>query len=170
MWTRPGKKLLFMGSELAPQSEWTHRESLDWNLGEQPQRRAFARLLEELGRLYGSHPCLWRSDPDPGGFRWIDAGDRTQSVISYVRASGNDELLVFLNATPVPRDDYRVGVPHPGRYREVLNTDARDFGGSGHPTAPHLDAEPQPSHGLQQSLRLGLPPLACVALIRESGT
>jgi 1,4-alpha-glucan branching enzyme len=168
MWTRPGKKLLFMGSELAPHREWSHRESLDWHLREDPQRQALDRLLETLGRLYHAHPCLWRSDPDPAGFRWIDCGDHLQSVISYVRQSESDELLVFLNATPVPRDDYRVGVPHPGRYRELLNTDDPTFGGSGYATVSHSEAEPHPLHGLPQSLRLRLPPLACLALVRET--
>jgi 1,4-alpha-glucan branching enzyme len=157
-----------MGSELAPQREWSHRESLDWHLAEDPQRQALARLLETLGRLYHEHPCLWRADPDPAGFRWIDCGDRSQSVISYLRQSGPDELLLFVNASPVPRDDYCVGVPQPGRYRELLNTDAPVFGGSGYLTSDRLLAEPHALHGLPQSLRLRLPPLGCLMLVREN--
>jgi 1,4-alpha-glucan branching enzyme len=166
-WTRPGKKLLFMGSELAPWEEWNHRKSLDWHLAEQPERQGLLRLLEQLGRLYHEHPCLWRSDPDPEGFRWIDCEDHVQSVVSYLRRHQGDELLVVMNATPVPRDDYRVGAPNAGRYRELLCSDHSAFGGSGYTTRERVETEPHAYHGCAESLRLRLPPLACLVLGRE---
>ena len=102
-YTRPGKKLLFMGTEFAPSREWDHRESLDWHLADDPDRARLSHFLEALGRLYHAHPCLWRSDPDPDGFAWIDCSDRQHSVVSYRRRDGDDEMVVVLNATPVPR-------------------------------------------------------------------
>ncbi len=166
-WTRPGKKLVFMGTELAPDREWTHRESLDWHLAEDPPRRGLARLLEDLGRIYHAHPALWRTDPDPHGFRWIDCSDHQQSIVSYLRRSDGDELVVVLNATPVPRGDYRIGVPRSGRYREILDTDSPAYGGSGWETFRRPHSEAHPFHGMSDSLRLRIPPLSCLVLRRE---
>jgi 1,4-alpha-glucan branching enzyme len=163
-YTRPGKKLLFMGSELAPHGEWDYRHSLDWHLAEDPWRIGLARLLEVLGWLYQEHACLWRSDPDPGAFAWIDCSDRDQSVFSYWRRYGDDELLVVVNATPVPRVGYRIGAPHAGRWVETLSTDAREFGGSGFETLASLIADPIPCHGYPHSLCLRIPPLACLVI------
>jgi len=163
-YTRPGKKLLFMGAELAPHGEWDHRQSLDWHLAGDPRRIGLSRLLEVLGWLYLEHPCLWRSDSDPEGFAWIDCSDRDQSVVSYRRRSGDDELVVVVNATPEPRVDYRIGAPHPGLWVEKLSSDAREFGGSGFETLASVIAEPIPCHGHPQSLCLRLPPLSCLVL------
>jgi 1,4-alpha-glucan branching enzyme len=163
-YTRPGKKLLFMGAELAPHGEWDQRYSLDWHLAGDPSRIGLARLLEVLGWLYLEHPCLWRSDPDPEGFAWIDCSDRDQSVVSYRRCCGEDELVVVVNATPEPRVDYRIGAPHPGLWVEKLSTDAREFGGSGFETLASVIAEPISCHGHPQSLCLRLPPLSCLVL------
>jgi 1,4-alpha-glucan branching enzyme len=163
-YTRPGKKLLFMGSELAPHGEWDYRNSLDWHLANDPPRMGLARLLEALGRLYRQHACLWRADVDPEGFAWIGCDDRENSVFSYLRRSDDDELLIILNATPVPRYDYQIGAPRPGRYVQILSSDYHEFGGSGFDSPAELETEPIPFHGHPQSLRLRLPPLGALVL------
>jgi 1,4-alpha-glucan branching enzyme len=163
-YTRPGKKLLFMGTELAPWTEWHYDASLDWHLETDPPRIGLRKLLERLGRIYRERTCLYRRDPDYDGFRWIDCSDFEQSVLSYVRSDGADHLVVVLNLTPVPRDDYRIGTPGFGPYRQVLNTDDEEFGGSGYPAI--VDARPEPVawHGFENSIRLRLPPLAALVL------
>jgi len=166
-WTRPGKKLLFMGSELAPQGEWNFQHSLDWHLADDPPRAGVERLLEALGRLYREHPCLWRVDPDPDGFAWIDCHDRRHSIVSYVRRDGGDELLVVLNATPTPHADYRIGAPPAGSWRLRFSSDAPAFGGSGFATTERAALEAVPLHGFAQSIRLALPPLAALVYERE---
>jgi 1,4-alpha-glucan branching enzyme len=163
-WTRPGKKLLFMGTELAPWTEWCHDASLEWSLAGDPLRAGLARFVEALGRLYHAHPSLWRSDPDPEGFAWIDCSDAENSVISYRRRSGPDELVVVLNATPVPRPAYRIGAPRAGEWSEALCSDAGGFGGSDWARPARVRAEPIPLHGLPHSVELALPPLACLVL------
>jgi 1,4-alpha-glucan branching enzyme len=167
--TRPGKKLLFMGSELAPYREWDFTSSLDWHLEKDPPRLGLSHFLAQLTRLYREHRCLWRSDPDPEGFAWIDCSDREQSVISYRRRDGEDELIVVLNATPVVRHDYRIGAPRGGRWFRLLDSDAPEFGGSGCETFGRPQAEPIPWHGLPHSLSLRLPPLGCLVLAPEGG-
>ena len=156
-----------MGTELAPPGEWDFEQSLDWHLAEDPPRAGLARLLQQLGRLYREHPCLWRGDPDPGGFGWIDCNDREHSVLSYLRRDGGDELLVVLNVTPAPRTDYRIGVPPAGAWRLRLSTDSHEFGGSGFAVSERALVEPVPFHGYAQSMRLALPPLAALVLERE---
>jgi 1,4-alpha-glucan branching enzyme len=163
-YTRPGKVLLFMGSELAPYREWDHDTSLDWHLADDPPRAGLGRFLEDLGRLYRETPCLWRSDPDAHGFAWIDCADLENSVVSYVRRDGDDHVVVVLNLTPVPRDGYRLGVPHAGTYVERLSSDEERFGGSGAVTARRIATEPLPFHGQPQSIRLRLPPLGALVL------
>jgi 1,4-alpha-glucan branching enzyme len=164
-WTRPGGKLIFMGTELAPHREWTHRESLDWHLADDPDRQGLQQLFRDLGQLYREHPCLWLDDTEASSFRWVDCSDRTQSVVSYLRSNDSDDLLVILNATPVPRDDYRVGVPRPGPWRLQLSTDAPGYGGSDYAPGLTFSSEPIPYHGLPDSLALRLPPLAGLVLI-----
>src|SRR5690606_3086797 len=129
--TRPGKKLLFMGSELAPWNEWNHDSSVDWHLRDDPQHGAFERFVGCLGALYLEHPALWRMDHEPGGFQWIDTADVANSVVSYVRRGGGEQLVVVLNFTPVPREHYRIGVPEAGEYARILSSDDPRFGGSG---------------------------------------
>src|SRR5262249_53286009 len=131
-YTRPGKQLLFMGTELAPYTEWNHDASLDWHLGEEPSRRAFAHFVATLGAVYRAEPCFWRTDPDDATFAWIDCNDRDASVVSYQRRDGDAYVVVVLNLTPVPRPAYRIGIPRAGRHRVVLDSDASEFGGSGH--------------------------------------
>jgi 1,4-alpha-glucan branching enzyme len=162
--TRPGKALLFMGSELAPHSEWNHDRSLDWHLAEDPPRRGLARYLEDLGRLYRETPCLWRGDPDPEGFAWIDASDRENSVYAYLRRDAGEQVAVVLNLTPVPRRDYRIGVPRSGRWRLQLSSDDARYGGSGFASAAEVASEGEALHGQAQSLRLDLPPLSALVL------
>jgi 1,4-alpha-glucan branching enzyme len=162
--TRPGKKLLFMGSEFAQGREWNYDTSLDWHEAEEPARAGLLRFFEDLGHLYRESPCLWRVDPDPEGFAWIDCNDRENSVISYERRDGPDHLVVVLNFTPVPREEYRVGAPVPGRYVQRFTSDDPRFGGSQFATSPVLDTEDIPFHGHPQSLRLRLPPLGALVL------
>ena len=161
---RPGKQLLFMGTELAPEREWNHDVSLDWHLLDQPERAAFARFMERLGRLYNDTPALWQRDPDPEGFAWIDAADRENSVFAFVRVDGDDHRVVVLNCTPVPRHDYRVGAPVAGSYRVVFNTDDVEMGGSGAGSTGLVHTEPTPFHGRERSMRLVLPPLGVLIL------
>ncbi len=166
--TRPGKKLLFMGTELAPWWEWNCDVSLDWHLAEDEWRRGLGVFLEALGALYQSSPCLWRDDHDPHGFVWLDCHDRDNSVLAYWRRSGEDHLIVVLNMTPVPREPYRIGVPFAGRYVERLNSDDRRFGGSEFETPRELYADAVPLHGQPQSLCLRLPPLGALVLKLQS--
>jgi 1,4-alpha-glucan branching enzyme len=163
-YTRPGKILQYMGVELAPHREWSHERSLDWDLEADPARQGLARYLEDLGRLYRETPCLWRPDPDPHGFAWIDCADRDNSVIAYLRRDGREHVVVVLNLTPVPRAGYRVGVPHAGVYVERLSSDDPRYGGSECVTPARLETDPVGFHGHPQSLRVTLPPLGALVL------
>jgi 1,4-alpha-glucan branching enzyme len=165
--TRPGKQLLFMGTELAPEEEWDVAGSLPWQAAEEPDRAAVGRFVAALGRLYRAHACLWRGDPDPQGFRWIDCADAEQSVLVYRRLCEGSELVVALNLQPVPRPGYRIGIPGAGVWCERLCSDDVEFGGSGHPHPTRIEAEPVAAHGESRSLRLLLPPLACLVLERD---
>src|SRR4029077_11443370 len=111
MFTRPGKKLVFMGMELATPNEWNHDQSLDWHLLQAPDRGSFLSYVGRLGQVYRDHSAFWREDPSWEGFQWVDVADRSNSVISYVRRDGDKHAVVVLNLTPVPRESYRVGVP-----------------------------------------------------------
>ena len=153
-----------MGSELAAEREWDHDRSLDWHLAEEDSRRSMLRFFEDLGSLYLETPCLWRSDPDPEGFRWIDCSDRENSVVAYERRAGGEYVIVVLNFTPVPRDAYRIGVPDPVTYRQVFSSDDRRYGGSEVETPVVLEPEPAPFHGSPHSVVLRLPPLGALVL------
>ncbi len=166
MYTHPGKKLLFMGSEIAQEREWNSKESLDWHLLKEPDRRAFSRFLEDLGRLYLKEPPLWQEDHDPHGFEWVDCRDSDNSVFSYIRRAGKDFLICVLNLTPVPRFNYRIGAPEGGIYREILNSDSHHYGGSDLGNLGYVAADPLPWHGFPYSLNLTLPPLSCLILKR----
>ncbi|HVN38427.1 MAG TPA: 1,4-alpha-glucan branching protein GlgB [Myxococcota bacterium] len=167
-WTRPGKKLVFMGTELAPHSEWNHDQALDWRLSEDPLRAGLARCIADLGALYRDEPCLWRRDPDIEGFRWIDCSDRDHSVLAYLRVDGERHVVVVMNLTPAPFAEYRIGVPTGARYRMRLDTDDLRYGGSGFASGQDLvSAEALPWHGLSHSVRLRLPPLAALVLLPE---
>jgi 1,4-alpha-glucan branching enzyme len=171
MWAQPGKKLLFQGGELGQWQEWAHDRSLDWHLlDEDPRHRQLMDLVAELNRQYRKHPALHAHDVGVEGFQWIDANDADNSVYSFLRVGKEprDVLLAVFNCTPVPRHGYRVGVPLGGRWREVLNTDARELGGSGVGNLGGVDAEPVRCHDREASLRLTLPPLAALYFVPES--
>jgi 1,4-alpha-glucan branching enzyme len=166
-WTRPGKKLLFMGTEIAPYREWNVYEGLDWELASTPERAGLLRFLGDLGALYREHPCLFARDHDPEGMRWLDIEDRDQSILSYVRSAGDDHLIVILNLTPVPRPGYRFGAPARRDYVRVLSTDDRRYAGSGYATADRVKIVPLPWHRLEQSFEIDLPPLSALILAPE---
>ncbi|MCS7155246.1 MAG: 1,4-alpha-glucan branching protein GlgB [Bacteroidota bacterium] len=166
-YAHPGKKLLFMGQEFAQEREWDYRRSLDWHLLEDPLHRGVQRLVRDLNRLLRQEPALHAVDFDWSGFEWVDFHDADQSVLAFLRRAGSEHILVVLNLTPVPRYDYRVGVPIPGFYRELLNTDSAYYGGTNMGNLGGLWAEPVPYHGRPHSLRLLLPPLAALFLKPE---
>lgn len=163
MFAQPGKKLLFMGGEFGQWREWSHDTSLDWHLLMFPSHQGVLRVISDLNRLYRSEPALHEFDCDPKGFEWIDANDADASVYSFLRKSRHGEtILVVLNATPVVREDYRVGVPLGGWWRELFNSDSEYYWGSGQGNAGGVMAEELPSHGRPFSLRLRLPPLGAL--------
>ncbi|MBX3744532.1 MAG: 1,4-alpha-glucan branching protein GlgB [Verrucomicrobiae bacterium] len=165
-WFFPGKKLLFMGGELAQAREWNHNAELDWWLLDQgPYHAGTLRLTADLNALYRAHPSLWEADFDPAGFRWVDCSDHLQSVLSFLRlrADGSDPVLVVLNLTPVLRTGYRIGLPRPGRWDEIFNSDAALYGGSNQGNLGGVEAESAPHHGLPHSAAFTLPPLAVIA-------
>jgi 1,4-alpha-glucan branching enzyme len=164
MFGHPGRKLLFMGNEFGQWEEWDHDASLDWHLLESERHRGLQRWVRDLNTLYRGEPALHRLDSDPAGFEWIDCNDNARSVISFVRRGGPGTVpLVFAcNFTPVPLQNYRVGVPAAGYWREVLNSDAQLYGGSGMGNFGGVDSAPLSLHGRPQSLTITLPPLAVV--------
>jgi 1,4-alpha-glucan branching enzyme len=162
----PGKKLLFMGQEFAQRHEWSEARSLDWDLLRWDSHRGIQQLIRDLNHLYAAEPALHEVDFDWHGFEWIDANDADNSVLSFLRRGKNPEDLIVavINATPVVRGGYRLGVPQPGYYREILNTDAAVYGGSNVGNAGGQQASDQPAQGRPHSLVLTLPPLAAVYL------
>ncbi len=164
-YTRPGKKLLFMGAEVAQHREWNHDSSIDWHLSEDQSRKGLALFLTDLGRLYLECPHLWERDPDPEGFEWIDCSDKNNSVVSYVRSGFHGHAVVILNMTPRTHYEYRIGAPLPGRYVERLNTNDQRFGGSDYPSRKIIDTENIPMHRRRQSMVLTLPPLCALVLL-----
>jgi len=166
MYSQPGKKLLFMGGEFGQWREWNHEASLDWDALDYPFHSSIQRLTIDLNGLYGNEPALHELDLEPAGFEWVDANDSGSSALSFLRKgrAPDDTILVVLNFTPVPRHNYRVGVPRGGAWREALNTDAADYGGSGQGNLGRLEAAPVSYHGRPHSLNLTLPPLAAVFL------
>jgi len=163
--TRPGKQLIFMGTEFAQHDEWNHDRSLDWHIANHPQRLALQEFITELLRLYKGNPVFWRKDPDPDSFEWIDCSDRENTVLSFLRKDGSDHAVVVMNFTPVPRDGYRIGVPSGGRYIERLSSDDLRFGGSEFETLSVIEADPIPAHGRAHSLNLKIPPLGALILM-----
>jgi 1,4-alpha-glucan branching enzyme len=164
MWTHPGKKLMFMGGEFAQEREWNHDIGLDWQLLGEPLHEGVRRLVRDLNHLYRSTPALHRLDCEPEGFHWIDVANAAESIISYLRRGRDphEMAVIVCNFTPVPRENYRIGVPRPGRYRERINTDAVEYGGSGVGNAGEVHADPEPMHGQPHSIRLNLPPLGAL--------
>ena len=170
MWSHPGKKLLFMGCEIAQEREWSHDREIDWFLLDNADHAGIQRLVRDLNRLYGSEPALHVRDSESAGFRWIVGDDRSNSVFAYVRLGHDDHVpvLVVCNMTPTPRHNYRIGAPRAGAWREIMNTDSRFYGGSDTGNGGTLRTIPQASHGETQSLDLTLPPLSTLYLRLES--
>jgi 1,4-alpha-glucan branching enzyme len=168
MFTHPGKKLLFMGDEFGQASEWDFRKGLDWHLLSSAYHSKLQRFVRDLNYAVQSFKELYELDFTPDGFEWIDFSDAEQGVVSYLRKSrAGGIMVVACNLTPVPRYNYRIGVPRGGRYREVLNGDALEYGGSGVGNLGGLDSDAVPSHGRLHSLSLTLPPLAILMLVPE---
>jgi 1,4-alpha-glucan branching enzyme len=170
MYAQPGKKLLFMGGEFAQWREWAHDTSLDWNLVDRPMHRGVQRWVEMLNRSYRAEPALHTFDSDANGFEWVDCCDTAASVLSLLRKgpSTNDVVVVVGNFTPVPRVGYRIGVPFGGYWRELLNSDGGEYGGSGMGNMGGVQADATGAHGRPYSIKLTLPPLA-ITFLKASG-
>jgi 1,4-alpha-glucan branching enzyme len=163
MWTHPGKKLLFMGGEFGQWNEWNHDASLDWHLLQQRYHGELMRWVGDLNRFMRQHPALHALDFSGEGFQWTDASNAEESVLVYLRRSPDHRwVLVVCNFTPVPRYNYRVGVPIGGLWREALNSDAKHYGGSGQGNLGGVEAAPVPAHDHYHSVVLILPPLSVV--------
>jgi 1,4-alpha-glucan branching enzyme len=169
MFSHPGKKLLFMGGEFAQWREWSHDESLEWHALEYEPHRGVQRWVRDLNGIYRGEPALHELDFDQAGFEWVDFTDADKSIISYLRkgSSTEDVVLVVCNFTPIPRWGYHIGVPVGGLWREILNSDGREYGGGGLGNAGGVEALPEPFHGHGQSLSLTLPPLAVLFFKKE---
>lgn len=169
MWAYPGKKLLFMGQEFAQRSEWSEARGLDWDLLQYPSHTGVRNLVRDLNRLYRDLPQLHARDCEGEGFEWLIADDRDNSVFAWMRKSGGSHrpVVAVANFTPVPRRDYVLPLPHAGRWRERINTDATDYGGSGQGNFGVIMGQEQGSHGRSASARLTLPPLATLILESE---
>ncbi len=165
LWAHPGKQLLFMGQEFAQGGEWAESRSLDWWLLDSPDHRGMGRLVADLNRVYRETDALWALDSDPAGFHWIDANDAPSNVYSFLRFGPDGSVLACLaNFSAVPHDTYRVGLPHPGRWDEVVNTDAEVYFGSGVGNFGGVEAAAEPWHGQPASATLRLPPLGALWL------
>jgi 1,4-alpha-glucan branching enzyme len=162
MWAHPGRKLLFMGGELAQEREWNHDRALDWHLLDDPMHAGVQRLVRDLNTLYRAEPALHERDDQPDGFSWIDAGNADQNVLTFFRRDkhGRPGIACIANLSPAVRERFRVGLPLPGRWREILNTDATEYGGSGVGNLGAVDAEPYSWNGQPNSVFMTLPPLA----------
>jgi 1,4-alpha-glucan branching enzyme len=169
MWAHPGKKLLFMGGELAQEAEWSHERSLDWHLLEQPEHAGVQALVRDLNRVLRSEPALYEQDFDPAGFWWLEANDASANVLAFARASKNAErvLVCAANLSPTPRPGYRLGLPRSGRWREAINTDSGFYGGSDTGNLGGIEAEPIGWHEQPFSAEVTLPPLGVVWLVPE---
>ena len=166
MWAHPGKKLLFMGQEFGQTSEWNFNTSLDWHLLDHTPHRGLQALIRDLNRLYRGVPALHRRDCEADGFRWIVVDDAEQSIIAWLRYGGPGDrpVAAIANFTPVPRQGYRIGLPLAGRWREILNSDASIYGGSGLGNLGEITARNEPAHGMPASAKILLPPLATLFL------
>jgi 1,4-alpha-glucan branching enzyme len=164
MYAQPGKKLLFMGGEFGQRREWAHDDSLQWHLLQYPSHSGLQRWVSDLNQLYRNQPALYQMDFEQAGFEWIDCNDVVHSVVSLMRKgrSVDDSVVVVYNFTPLTHFNYRIGVPQAGFWRELLNSDAAEYGGSGQGNMGGVEAAPIPLHGRLYSLTLTLPPLATV--------
>ena len=164
MYAQPAKKLLFMGGEFGQWAEWSHESSLEWHLLQHDSHRQLQQWVSDLNRVYRAERALYELDCDAAGFEWIDGSDSQQSMLSFMRKSrGGDEIVVAIfNFTPVPRHNYRVGVPRDGHWQEILNSDAKSYGGADFGNLGGAEAQEVSSHGRQYSLNLIIPPLGAV--------
>ena len=171
MFSHPGRKLLFMGSEIAPSTEWHHDRELDWSLLENPGRAGVAKLVRDLNHLYRKRSALHARDDEPGGFAWIEVCDATQSIYSFVRYGRppGPPMVVICNFTPVVHPAYRLGLPLSCNWREVLNTDHADYGGSGVTNSAGVVSSSVAWQGHACSVEICLPPLGVVWLEPASG-
>jgi 1,4-alpha-glucan branching enzyme len=162
MWAHPGKKLLFMGGEFGQWREWTEQESLDWHLLEEPLHKGVQTLIRDLNRVYAADNSLWEADSEPAGFQWIEADNALENTVSFIRRSPTTgrELVCVCNFSAVPRENHRLGLPRPGKYRLLVNTDSEVYGGSNTVVLSSLTAEESALHGQQYSATVVLPPLA----------
>jgi 1,4-alpha-glucan branching enzyme len=168
MWAHPGKKLLFMGGELAQEREWDSSSSLDWHLLELPEHSGVQALVRDLNAHYRAEPALWELDFEPAGFRWLEPNDASSNVVAFARLDGTGRPLVCAcNFSPVPRPGYRLGLPAGGRWRELVNTDSELYGGSGVGNLGGVVAETKPWHDQQYSAEVTLPPLGVVWLVPD---
>jgi 1,4-alpha-glucan branching enzyme len=170
MYTHPGKKLLFMGGEFGQRREWTHEESLEWRLLQYAPHQGLKRWVQDLNKFYRQEPALYELDFQAEGFEWIDFGDWEKSVLSFLRKdrASTDLILAVCNFTPVVYSNYRIGVPAAGAWEEVLNSDAKEYEGSGRGNLGSVESEELPSHGKQQSISLTLPPLSIIVFKKRS--
>jgi 1,4-alpha-glucan branching enzyme len=170
-WAQPGKKLLFMGGELGQYQEWNHDGSIDWDRHDHPDGAGIRAWVRDLNLLYQELPVLAAGDSDPRTLRWIVGDDNENSVFALVRHRpddpGSEPVVIVVNATPVPRHNYRIGVPAGGRWREVLNSDAAVYGGSGVGNHGQIEATPVAGHGFYHSLNLSIPPLGALFLVPD---
>jgi 1,4-alpha-glucan branching enzyme len=171
MYVHPGKKLLFMGAEMAQRSEWYCEVPIEWRLLQYPEHQGIQRLLRDLNGLFRREAALHQQDFDWPGFEWIDCNDGENSVLTFIRRAFNpaDFIVAAVNFTPVPREGYRVGVPEPGYYAEIFNSDAGEYSGSGLGNRGGVSSEPIPWNGRPHSLNLILPPLSAVYFKKTGG-
>jgi len=169
MFAQPGKKLIFMGGEFGQWKEWDHDSSLDWELLNRESHSGLQKWVGDLNKMYRSHPALYCRDLDEKGFEWIDCENVEESVLAFIRKGDkeSEQMVIVLNFTPTPRFNYEIGVPHSGRWNEVLNSDAKDYDGSGIGNMGGIEASPKPQHGKPFSLKLNLPPLSAIFLSRD---
>jgi 1,4-alpha-glucan branching enzyme len=169
MWAHPGKKLLFMGQEFAQGAEWSESRSLDWHLLENGDHAGIHRLVRDLNHAYRAEPALWELDSDHTGFYWIEANDAANNIVAFGRrdASGDRVMVFVANLSPVPRHDYRLGLPRAGRWREALNTDSGFYGGTDTGNFGGVEAEPLGWMGQPYSASLSLPPLSALWLVPD---
>jgi 1,4-alpha-glucan branching enzyme len=168
MWAHPGKQLLFMGSEFGQWREWSEQRELDWYVLDEPDHQGLLRLVADLNRVYRGHPALWARDTDPEGFQWIDANNADDNVLSFIRwdTDGSQPVVCVCNFSPVPRTQ-RVGLPFPGEYVEILNTDAQLYGGGNVGNYGVVTAEDTPWHGQPASAEITVPPVGTLWLARN---
>jgi 1,4-alpha-glucan branching enzyme len=169
MWAHPGKKLLFMGCEIAQEREWSHERSLDWHLLEEREHSGIQSLVRDLNRVYRDEPALWELDSDPSGFWWLEANAASENVVAFARRSAEDDrvLVCVANLSPVPRGPFRLGLPRKASWREVLNTDSTFYGGSDVGNLGVIEPEEVPWHDQPFSAEITLPPLAAIWLVPD---